>query len=235
MGNPRSRFSRHVMLATGLVGVVVLTVWSTLRREAPTVALDPSRVPSSTDSTGGRHAALTAQGSGPVRTTPSIDSRIDPVSGKSADPIPANPLREEWREVRRRELDGVWANIRGNPVVSAATFGDLNHFFWITIAPLQDARGEYEQPVEGVRTSMRPIGDGNIFSFRNRIYRFPRGAYPAFDTFYELWATIRPAPDAIPEVPPRNPSIPLGEALLGELEDLKLQAEAAITARTEPY
>lgn len=111
----------------------------------------------------------------------------------------------------------------------------MHQFFWLTIAPIQDASGEFEQPESGVQTSLSSKRDEHIFSFRNRIYRFPRGQYPAYDEMMDRWAAVIPPPDRIPGQGAEREWIPIDSSLLTQMEALKTRAQAVIRDRQAPY
>jgi len=164
-----------------------------------------------------------------IRTPSDSAPTILPSESTAASTEPA------WRQHRLQELDGILDQLRQVRVPDASSDELLHQFFWLTIAPIQDERREFEQPEPGVRADLSTKRDEHIFSFRNRIYRFPHGQYPAYDEMMDRWAAVMPPPDQTPGLGTPREWIPIDSWLLSQMESLKLRAQAVIRDRQAPY
>lgn len=171
----------------------------------------------------------------PVGGEASRQQPVDPSTTRVDAQSTVAPEEPAWRQRRLVELDVIFDQLKQVRDSDASSDELLHQFFWLTIAPIQDARGEYEEPGSGVQTSLATSSGEHVFSFRNRIYRFPRGQYPAYDEMMDRWAAVIPPPDRLPGTDAKREWIPIDPSLLAQMEALKSRAQRVIRDRQEPY
>lgn len=217
-----------LLLIVAIVGLAVIGYIVVLRTPATSpTQVEPPTAGSGLPADGGGLARPPAGDGSRARPGPEPTTQRDEATAEAPDP--------PWRQHRLSELDAIFDQLKQVRTPDAGSDDLLHQFFWLTIAPIQDARGEYEEPVPGAQSSLAASHEEHVFSFRNRIYRFPRGQYPAYDEMMTRWSAVIPPPDSIPGQNEAREWIPIDATLLGQMEALKARAQVVIRARREPY
>jgi len=159
--------------------------------------------------------------SGHVEQQPSVHSESNP---------------NDWKTTRLDELDRMYKSLAQlGPDGTIADPIELNMFFWLTIAPQMDSRGQYQQLLPNVKTRIDPGRDEHVFTFRNRVYRVPLGLYPAFDEFHAFMDRVGNVPNAVPSPDAKMPTFRVDRIYLDRLAAMMRDAQAVIRERTDPY
>lgn len=177
----------------------------------------------------------------PIEAPPDASARAreQEFAGTPVDPpsvVESKPADDSWRQARLDELDRMYASlVQLGPDSTIVDTLDLYTFFWLTIAPQMDARGEYEELVPFARTRIERKPDEHVFTFRQRVYHVPIGAYPEFDEFVAFLQNAGGSPSAVPSPDSKPPAFHVDQAYLDRLALQMRTAQAVIRERTDPY
>jgi hypothetical protein len=168
-----------------------------------------------------------------------IRTGVGDTASKPVEPSPSvssEPTANDWRQARLDELDRMYKSLlQLGPDSTIADPMELNMFFWLTIAPQLDARGEYEELIPLAKTKIERKPNENVFTFRQRVYHVPMGRYPEFDEFLAFMAGAGGPPNAIPSPDSKPPAFYVSQVYLDNLAIMMHDAQAMIRQRTEPY
>ncbi len=160
----------------------------------------------------------------------------------AVDPSPAAPVAEKpapaaWKAVRLKQLDQTWSELEDAIKKGADPRSSAGEFLMITSAPILDELGMYEIPQKGVKHDLKATKDTNVFTFRDRVYKFDRGLLPAYDGFADSWNTFEKTQKDSPKTAEdfKFEPMKIDPFLEAQFEELREQARAAILRRSEPY